>query len=127
VQASGKLEGLTSSFRKDFDTDSAGKYALPNLAAGSYRLTVRRPGFATQVVTLEVGSGVISRTITLALAAVASSIEVVAATPLPGTDAVLDKEIDTASVYRECRSLRSATTTPQSADGAGVSVPGNAP
>jgi len=86
VQASGRLEGLTNSFRKNFDTDSAGKYALPNLAPGNYRLTVRKPGFATQVVTLEVGSGLVSRTITLALAAVASSIEVVAATPLAGTD-----------------------------------------
>src|SRR5215469_4818217 len=78
MQASGRLEGLTSSFRKDFDTNSDGGYTLPNLTAGNYRLTISRPGFATQVVApLKVGSARVSRTITLALAA---------HTPLLGTD-----------------------------------------
>ena len=86
MQASGRLEALTSFFRKDFDTDSAGKYTLQNLTAGNYRLTISRPGFATQVVALEVGSEPVSRTITLALVAQTSRIEVAAPTPLPGTD-----------------------------------------
>src|SRR6516162_6485765 len=76
MQASGRLEGLTSSFRKDFDTDSAGKYTLPSLAAGNYRLTISRQGFGTQVVTVEIGSTPVSRTVTLALATQTSSIEV---------------------------------------------------
>jgi len=87
MQASGRLEGLTSSFRKDFDTNSDGGYTLPNLTAGNYRLTISRPGFATQVVApLKVGSARVSRTITLALAAQTSRIEVAAPTPLLGTD-----------------------------------------
>ncbi|HVP00007.1 MAG TPA: TonB-dependent receptor [Bryobacteraceae bacterium] len=86
TQASGRLEGLTVSYRKNFDTDSAGRYTAPNLAEGTYRLTVSRLGFATQVVRLVIGSAPVSRTINLVLAAQTSSIEVVAATPLPGTD-----------------------------------------
>jgi outer membrane receptor protein involved in Fe transport len=91
MQASVTLEGLSGAFRAGFDTGPAGSYAVPNLAAGKYRLTVRRPGFATQVVTLEIGSSPVSRTVTLPLATRAERIEVAGSTPLPGTDVPINE------------------------------------
>ena len=63
-----------------------------NLASGHYRLEVSRSGFATQISELDVQSGTpVSRTITLELLSQASSINVVAVTPLPGTDLSRDQ------------------------------------
>jgi outer membrane receptor protein involved in Fe transport len=88
TSASGTLEG--SSVRKAFETDSAGRFTFSALAAGSYRLSVGRDGFATQVVSVQIGSATVSRTVVLALAASATTISVVASTPLPGTDLAID-------------------------------------
>jgi outer membrane receptor protein involved in Fe transport len=92
VQASGKLESLASKVYLSFQTDSQGAYTFPNLSFGRYRLEVSKDGFATQSLLIDVQSGTpVSRMLTLALAPQASRIDVVAATPLPGTDLPLDQ------------------------------------
>jgi outer membrane receptor protein involved in Fe transport len=91
LQASGKLTGPSGGDRS-FQTDAEGMFALFNLPFGRYRLEVSKDGFATQSVVIDVRSDTaVARSITLALAAQASTIDVVAATPLPGTDLPLDE------------------------------------
>lgn len=73
------------------ETDANGIYRALELQPGSYRVTVSRPGFATQILTVKIGNAAVTRTVTLALAAQASSIEVAAPTPLLGTDLPLNE------------------------------------
>jgi outer membrane receptor protein involved in Fe transport len=92
MEASGKLESLANKTNLSFRTDSQGAYSLSNLASGRYRLEVSKTGFATQSVLIDVQPGTpVSRTVMMALAAQASRIDVVAATPLPGTDLPIDE------------------------------------
>jgi outer membrane receptor protein involved in Fe transport len=91
VQTSGKLTG-SSRGERNFQTDAQGKYTFSDLPFGRYHLEVSKEGFASQSIAIDVQSGTpVSRTVTLALAAQASRIDVVAATPLPGTDLSLDQ------------------------------------
>ena len=87
VQASGLLENLGLGTRQRFETGADGTQTVSNLAAGRYRLEIAKDGFATQsaVFTLEAGAAV-TRTFTLAVGAPAYSVDVLAATPLAGTD-----------------------------------------
>src|SRR5580704_6202411 len=79
MQAAGRLG------ERSFETDAQGVYTFSNLAPGRYRLEVSRNGFVAQSVALDVTAGAaITRTVTMALAAQASRIDVVEATPLPG-------------------------------------------
>lgn len=90
LQASGKLTP-PSGPERSFQTDDVGKYKFENLAPGSYRLQVEKAGFTAQSLTIDVTAGApISRTITMELAAQSSRVDVVAATPLPGTDEPLE-------------------------------------
>ncbi len=92
MEASGRLQSLGAKVDRLFQTDPQGSYTFQDLPYGRYRLEVSRSGFATQSVLIDVRSPApVSRTITLALAAQASRIDVVAATPLPGTDLALDE------------------------------------
>ena len=92
VEASGRLQSLADRLERGFHTDGQGRYVFKNLPYGRYRLEVSKRGFATQSVLIDVQSGTpVSRTIALALAAQASRVDVVAATPLPGTDLALDE------------------------------------
>jgi outer membrane receptor protein involved in Fe transport len=91
AEASGKLQNLGSGATVDYETDAQGSYTFSNLSAGRYRLEVTKSGFATQSLAIEVQSASISRTVTMALSALAAQIDVVAATPLPGTDLPLDQ------------------------------------
>ncbi len=91
VQGSGKLENLDSGMVHAFQTDSQGVFNA-DLTPGRYRLEISKVGFATQSISFEVqGIAPISRTITLALSTQATKIDVVEATPLPGTDIPLDQ------------------------------------
>src|ERR1700676_4924739 len=91
MQASGKLVGVPGGDHS-FQTDAQGAFTFSDLPSGRYRLDVSKEGFATQSVVINVRPGAsVSRTITLALAAQAARIDVVAATPLPGTDLALDE------------------------------------
>jgi outer membrane receptor protein involved in Fe transport len=83
LEASGKLTGPTSS---NFKTTN-GQYTAPNLPFGKYQLEISRSGFATQSISIDLESeATVSRTITLALSASRERVDVVAATPLAGTD-----------------------------------------
>jgi outer membrane receptor protein involved in Fe transport len=92
MEASGKLESLASKADLSFRTDAQGTYAFSSLPPGPYRLEVSKAGFATQSFVVDIPSGrAVVRTVTLMLAAQASRIDVVAATPLPGTDLPIDQ------------------------------------
>ncbi|MGH9648720.1 MAG: TonB-dependent receptor plug domain-containing protein, partial [Bryobacteraceae bacterium] len=92
MEASGKLESPAGKTELSFQTDPQGTYTFSNLSPGRYRLEVSKAGFATQSVLIDVESGTpVSRTVMMALAAQASRIDVVAATPLPGTDLPIDE------------------------------------
>jgi len=70
---------------RKFSTDAKGEAVLDRVAAGSYTLTVSRPGFASQTLRIDIaGNAPVMRTVALAPAAPNSSIDVIAATPLPG-------------------------------------------
>ena len=90
MQASVHLAGSGADRR--FQTDAQGAYTFSNLSSGRYRLEVSKDGFTTQSMLIDVQSSTpLSRTVTLELAAQASRIDVVAATPLPGTDLPIDQ------------------------------------
>jgi outer membrane receptor protein involved in Fe transport len=90
--ASGKLQSLGAGVDRRFQTDARGVYTFQNLPYGRYELQVSRSGFATQSVLIDVQSAApIWRTITLALATQASRVDVVAATPLVGTELSTDQ------------------------------------
>jgi outer membrane receptor protein involved in Fe transport len=92
VAATGKLQNLSTGENISFETDAQGMSALTGLADGRYRIELTKVGFATQSVLVEVKSGSpVTRAVTLALAPQAAKIEVVEATPLPGTDLPLDE------------------------------------
>src|SRR5579862_7202525 len=91
MEAIGRLKNLAGGVDQSFETNARGKFAFQHLSYGRYRLEVSRSGFATQSVLIDVQSGAaVSRTIILPLAPQASRIDVVAATPLAGTDLALD-------------------------------------
>jgi outer membrane receptor protein involved in Fe transport len=93
LEASGKLVSLApAGAQRSFQTDTQGTFTLENLPFGRYRLEVSKAGFAAQSVLIDVQSGTpISRTVTLALGAQASKVDVVATTPLHGVDLPLDE------------------------------------
>ena len=86
MQASGMLGD------RGFQTDAQGLYTFQGLPYGRYRLELSQSGFATQVVEIDVASATpVSRIVTMALANAASTVDVVAATPLAGTDLTPDQ------------------------------------
>ncbi len=88
IEASGKLTGPVSI---PFQIDASGVYTA-SLPEGKYRLEIERQGFVTQALDLEMpADGAISRVITLALRANAYRVDVIAATPLPGSDLALNQ------------------------------------
>ncbi len=91
MAASGRLQNLASGNFSPFATDPQGVYIFKGLAFGRYRLQVSKSGFAAQSVLIDVLSAApVSRVMTLSLAPQTSKIDVVAATPLPGTDLPID-------------------------------------
>ncbi len=92
VTASGTLENLATGEQRTFQTDSQGVYTFPVLPLGRYRLEVSSTGFATQSLSLDLESAApLTRTVTMALASVSSKVDVVATTPLAGTDLSTDQ------------------------------------
>jgi outer membrane receptor protein involved in Fe transport len=92
VTASGTLRSQGSGVNQTFQTNAQGVYDFASLPYGRYRLEVSKDGFATQSAQIDVQSGTpVSRTVTLALASQASKVEVVATTPLAGTDLAIDQ------------------------------------
>src|SRR5580700_5341243 len=92
MEVSGKLESVPPGVDLKFQTDAHGKYTLASLPFGRYRLEVSKNGFATQSVSIDVRSEApVARTVTMALGTIASKVDVVATTPLPGMDLPLDQ------------------------------------
>ncbi len=92
MEASGSLHALPGGADLSFQTSAQGTFTFQTLAYGRYRLEVAKNGFVTQSVVIDVRSATpVVRTVTLALAPQASKVDVVAATPLPGTDLALDQ------------------------------------
>jgi outer membrane receptor protein involved in Fe transport len=91
VEASGKLEGRTTAVNRTFGTDAQGVAGLDNLPLGRYRVEVSKTGFATQSLTVDISAPKsVTVSVTLALSAQASKIDVVATTPLAGSDLPLE-------------------------------------
>jgi outer membrane receptor protein involved in Fe transport len=92
VEASGRLRNPAGGVDLTFQTDAQGKYVIANLPYGRYRLELTKTGFVTQSSLIDVQSGTpISRTVTLAIGAQSSKVDVVAVTPLAGTDLTTDQ------------------------------------
>ena len=92
LEASGKLESLSSGVQLSFRTDALGTFRFEGLPYGRYRIEVSKAGFATQSVPVDVQSGTpITRAVTLPLSTQAAKVDVVATTPLPGIDLPLDE------------------------------------
>ncbi len=92
MEASGTLRNLAGVVQRGFQTDAHGMYRFSGLAFGKYRLEVSKTGFATQSLLIEVKSAtVISRSITMTLGAQSTRVDVVATTPLVGTDLSTDQ------------------------------------
>ena len=112
VEASGRLRNPAGGVDLTFQTDAQGKYVIANLPYGRYRLELTKTGFVTQSSLIDVQSGTpISRTVTLAIGAQSSKVDVVAVTPLAGTDLTTDQiagPVQTATAPERCLSQRNA-------------------
>jgi outer membrane receptor protein involved in Fe transport len=87
MQASGKLQDLASGVVRGFQTDAQGRYAFQTLPYARYRMEVSRSGFAAQSLLIDVQSSApVSRTVTMVLGTASAEIDVVATTPLAGSD-----------------------------------------
>lgn len=92
MKATGKLHGLGNAVTRSFQTDEQGKYTVGNLPYGRYRLEISREGFATDSDSIDVQSAEpVVDTVRMSLSSQTARVEVVAATPLPGTDLPLDE------------------------------------
>jgi outer membrane receptor protein involved in Fe transport len=92
VTASGTLRSQRGGVNQTFQTDAQGVYDFTGLPYGRYRLEVTATGFATQSALIDVQFGTpISRTVALVLSAQASKVDVVATTPLAGTDLAINQ------------------------------------
>src|SRR6202050_2105702 len=92
VVASGTLRNLAGGAERTFQTDTQGAYRLAGLPFGHYRLEISKTGFATLVVPIDVQSSTpVLRTVTMALASTESKVQVIATTPLAGTDLSADQ------------------------------------
>ena len=89
VVAQGKVVGPTTS---SFRTDSKGRFSFQALTPGTYALTVSAPGFAKQELSFVIVTGVSQdRTISLAIPLSGFSIDVIASTPLAGSEVDRDQ------------------------------------
>lgn len=82
--------GVTAAARRNFRTDDRGTADLRDLAPGSYRLLLTRYGFQADPVEIAVPTtGAVEQTITMAVRAPSTQVNVVDATPLAGTETEL--------------------------------------
>jgi hypothetical protein len=77
IEASGSIEGLATGVHRDYRTDARGMHTFTGLPFGTYRLEIGRDGFAAQSVRVDVRSEApIQQTVTLAVAVIATTVEV---------------------------------------------------
>ncbi len=87
MRASGRLQNRAANIDRAFQTDAHGAFTLGGLPLGQYRIDVAKSGFTPQTVQVDVpGAAPVSVSVQMVLATQSSAIEVVAATPLAGTD-----------------------------------------
>lgn len=92
VHASGSLKRSATGEEQRFETDAQGKASFPALAYGHYTITIAQAGFAAQTISIDVMSPTpVTRVVRLALGARAERVDVVATTPLPGSDLSIDQ------------------------------------
>src|SRR3984885_11916837 len=92
MAASGKLQSFPPGVQRNFQTDARGTYTLGGLPYGRYRLEISKTGFATPSTLIDVESATpISRTFTMTIGVQSSRVDVVATTPLAGTDLSTDQ------------------------------------
>ena len=92
MQASGTLQDLQTGASRRFQTDADGKFALGDLGFGRYRLELSGQGFATRSLLVDVPSNnPVTRTITMALGVESARVDVIAATPLGGSNLSLQE------------------------------------
>jgi outer membrane receptor protein involved in Fe transport len=92
VEASGTLRNLATGEQRSFQTDARGTFDFSSLPYGRYRLQIVKDKFATQSADIAVRSATpVSRNFTLALAGTRSKVDVVAMTPLAGTDLAINQ------------------------------------
>ena len=92
MMASGTIKGAGGSSSSVFQTNEQGQYAFENLPYGRYRIVISKEGFASQTLSVNVQSSAdISETVVMVLSPQATSVNVVATTPLPGTDLQIDQ------------------------------------
>jgi outer membrane receptor protein involved in Fe transport len=90
--ASGRLDNLQTGASRSFHTDTNGKSTLADLGFGRYRLELSAQGFAPQSLLVDVQSNnPVTRTITMELGAESARVDVVAATPLAGSNLSLQE------------------------------------
>ena len=87
MQASGTLRNLATGVVRPFQTKTDGSLTLSNLPPGRYRVDLSRAGFEAQSFTIDLtAASPITRTVTLPVGAATATVDVVATTPLPGSD-----------------------------------------
>jgi outer membrane receptor protein involved in Fe transport len=92
AEASGTLARLSAGVVQSYETDGQGRYAFNGLPLGRYRLEVVAPGFGPQAVLVDVDSDTpVMLPVTLAIGSETTRVDVVAATPLPGVELLLEQ------------------------------------
>ena len=92
MQAFGTLRNTSTGAVRNFQTDAKGTFDFTSLAYGSYRLAVSQSGFNSEGVSIDLQSAEpVSRTITMTIGEQSAKVEVVAATPLAGTNLSADQ------------------------------------
>ena len=91
-QVNAQLRGARGGLGRTVRSDDKGVIEFTSLPLGRYHVEISKNGFASQSIDVEVGTEhTLTRTITLAIGTQVAKVEVVAATPLPGTDLPIDQ------------------------------------
>ena len=90
LRAQGTLSGPTPGTNRSIETSVDGSLVLSNLAYGSYHLLLRRSGFSSQLIDIQVRSSTpLSRKVTLVIGSSSTTIDVIASTPISALDVPL--------------------------------------
>jgi outer membrane receptor protein involved in Fe transport len=92
TEASGSLSRLSAGVSQSYETDGQGRHTFSGLVLGRYRVEVVAQGFAPRAVLVDVDSDTpVMVPVTLAVGSDTTRVEVVASTPLPGVDLLLEQ------------------------------------
>src|SRR5579863_6111557 len=87
MQASGTLRNSATGTVRNFQTDANGAFDFTGLTFGRYRLQVSHSGFNTESVSIDVPSAApVAHTVAMTIGAQSAQVDVVASTPLAGSD-----------------------------------------